>query len=166
MAKSNKPATPAADPTAPEPTVPAPDVQDNTLIEIVKQLLAQQHSSSQATADALLDALKKPVQDSITPEYLADPRNRQQKLKKPAYQNAYPVNPDGLSDATIDKLAELKPGSYFGGYLTVAEENGKTFLLYKSRSLADRLEQSQYFTSFSDMVDKIHAEMLARNEKN
>jgi hypothetical protein len=142
---------------------PTQDAEDNALLAVVREIIQQQHDNTESIASALREALKPAVRDAITPEYLADPRNREQKLKKPAFQNSRAVSPHGLSDAVIDKLAALKHGDYMGGFVQVRENKGATYLFYPSRTLAERFEQQKYFTSFSDLVDKLYAEMSARD---
>jgi hypothetical protein len=146
-----------------ESSAPTQDIDNHALIAVVREIVQQQHESTESIANALREALKPAVKDAITPEYLADPRNREQKLKKPAFQNSRLVSPHGLSDAVIDKLAALKHGDYMGGYVQVRENKGATHLFYPSKTIAERFEQQKYFTSFSDLVDKLHAEMSARD---
>jgi hypothetical protein len=133
----------------------------------ILELLKQNSDSAKLQAD-ILESLR-PKVDAITPEYLA--KNPIPKLKNPAFQNAYPVNPNGLSDSTINKLHELKPGRYLGGVVTVLVEESpmgdssekKTFLLYKNKTPDQRMALAAHFTSFADLIDKIAAEQGAQS---
>lgn len=80
-------------------------------------------------------------------------------LTRSAFQNGFEVNPSGLSDETIDRLANLAPGTYLGGTVTVALANDAVHLLYKNRTPDQRMAFQAKVSSFSDMVQKIWAEM-------
>lgn len=136
------------------------------LASALKQVLGAESDKHEKLLNAVLGSLpkQKPL-DAITPEYLADPRNKVQRLQRPAFQNGYPVNPDGLSDATIQKLAELTTGKYLGGVITIHVDDSAeraTNINYRNKTMAERFEMQRQVSSFSDMIDKCHAEMRAR----
>jgi len=93
-------------------------------------------------------------------DYQEKLRRETQVLKRPAFQNGFPVNPSGLSDEVIDRLATVKPGKYLGGAVTVAiDGNDGIHLIYKNKTVEQRMAFARLVTSFSDLVNKIWSEM-------
>jgi hypothetical protein len=124
--------------------------------------LAESLSMSQQQLHATLEALKQsqPPRDVSfgDTDYQERLRESTKVLKRPAYQNGYEVNPSGLSDEVIDRLAALKPGAYLKNVVTVAVDgNNAVHLIYKNRTPDQRMQLP--FTSFSDLVNKVWAEM-------
>jgi hypothetical protein len=125
--------------------------------------LAEKLGTSQEKLNETLAALR----ESQTPrevnfgdtDYQARLRAETKVLKRPAFQNGYEVNPSGLSDEVIERLANLKPGSYIGGVVKVAVEGESIHLIYKNRTADQRMALNAKFSSFSDLVNKIWAEM-------
>jgi hypothetical protein len=88
-------------------------------------------------------------------DYQEQLRAERQTLKKPAFQNGFEVNPSGLSDETIDRLANLTPGVYAGGLIRVATDNDAIHLIYKNKTVEQRMAFGQRFPSFTAMVNAI-----------
>lgn len=136
---------------------------ENALLAILDRLSISAEQQAQVF-QAIKDANPPKVIDAITPEYLA--KHPVPRLLKPAYQNGFDVNPSGLSDATITKLAELKTGHYLNGVVKVIVEDGgagAVHLLYANKSPDQRMALRDHFRSFSELVDKIYAEQTARD---
>lgn len=143
---------------------PEPTLDNISVAQLIEILKAQGISTGQAFAAAINEnAPKKKVSYG---EYMRRPEQiaSQKTLKRVTYQNGFVVNPSGLSDATIDKLAELETGKYMSGVVDVlAKDNGgPIYLRYKNSSPDDRMTLASNFSSFSDLVQKLHAEMKSR----
>jgi len=137
--------------------------EKNTDLTSAVLLLAENQVDSQRKLQETLDALKasqppREVQFG-DPDYQAKLRAERKVLKRPAFQNGFEVNPSGLSDEVIDRLANLAPGAYLGGRVKVALENDAVHLIYKNREIEHRMANDRLFSSFSDLVNKIWAEM-------
>ena len=137
--------------------------EKNTDLTSAVLLLAENQVDSQRKLQETLEALKasqppREVQFG-DPDYQAKLRAERKVLKRPAFQNGFEVNPSGLSDEVIDRLANLAPGAYLGGRVKVALENDAVHLIYKNREIEHRMANDRLFSSFSDLVNKIWAEM-------
>lgn len=86
-----------------------------------------------------------------------DPRP---KPSRPTYQNGFEINPRGLSTDCVRKLDALKPGVYMGGKVVVQDlGNGGINIRYSNATPDERMALAALFSSFSDLVFKLHAEM-------
>jgi hypothetical protein len=78
------------------------------------------------------------------------------------YQNAYEAQPRGLSEEVRYRAAHLRPGSYIKNRVKVTVENdGAVVRLAYPVSGDAMLINRDYFSSFSDLVNKIWDEMHA-----
>ncbi len=144
-----------------EPTKKPDSVEGNVAAAILK--LAENLGAQQERQNDAIEALRasqppREVQFG-DPDYQAKLRAERKVLKRPAFQNGFEVNPSGLSDEVIDRLANLAPGAYLGGRVRVAIENDAVHLIYKNREIEHRMANDRLFSSFSDLVNKIWAEM-------
>lgn len=143
---------------------PNPKPTDDVAAAIL--LLAEKLGGNQERLTETLEALKsaQPARDVnfADQEYQAALRESTRELKRPAFQNGFEVNPVGLSDETIDRLAKLKPGTYIGGRVRVAVDGQDAIhLIYKNKSVEQRFENERVFGSFSELVSKIWTEQQA-----
>jgi hypothetical protein len=149
-----------------QPPKPKPAVAAGDDLASAIRVLAEALSSGQANQNAVLSQLQanQPRREMDYGEYILQHPVR--KLPRPVFQNAYPVNPNGLSAETEQKMLEIVPGRYINNYVTVTEngegETRATFFIYRNRNIKERFEQQEHFKSFTDMIDKCHAEMRAR----
>jgi hypothetical protein len=75
-------------------------------------------------------------------------------------QNAYEAQARGLSEETRRRASQLRPGAYIKGRVKVTvEQNGKVVRLsYPVKG--DNLQNNRdHWSSFTDLIDKIWAEM-------
>jgi hypothetical protein len=122
--------------------------------------------STDALAAAFAAALKsvQPAKElkEGDPEYVE--RQRQEGwfddfFGKTVWQNAYEAQARGLSEEVRRKASELKPGTYIKGRVRVEHlQNGQIIQLnYPTKGDAMMINM-QHWSSFSDLVTKIHAE--------
>jgi hypothetical protein len=89
-------------------------------------------------------------------------------LPQPTFQNSKAVNPRGLSDDTLKKLATIPSGTYLNGLISVIRDVNRRTLdfYYDNYSSTDRRVNFMLaVTSFSDLVNKVHAEATAASAK-
>lgn len=81
---------------------------------------------------------------------------------RPVYQNGFEANPSGLSVETLQRIGELVPGKYLGGFVTIVEtpQNGIDFR-YRNMTADHRMIQQKKFDSFTELVEKCWAERHA-----
>lgn len=91
-----------------------------------------------------------------------DPRP---KPSRPTFQNGFEINPRGLSTDCVRKLDALKPGIFLGGKVTVQDlGNGGINIRYSNATPDERMGLMALFSSFSDLVFKLHAEMTGKTK--
>jgi len=128
-------------------------------------LLAEKIGGNQDQLNITLDALKgaqRPRDIQYGDQDYQEKLKRETKvLKRPAFQNGFEVNPSGCSDEVIDRLSKLAPGTYLGGAVRVAiDGNDGVHLIYKNKTVEQRMANERLFGSFSELVNKIWAEMM------
>jgi hypothetical protein len=75
-------------------------------------------------------------------------------------QNAYEAQARGLSEEVRKRASQLKDGTYIKGRVRVSvEDGGSTIRLSYPVKGDNRLINQQYFSDFSDLVNKIWDEM-------
>lgn len=75
-------------------------------------------------------------------------------------QNAYEAQARGLSEEVRRRASQLKPGTYIRGRVRVSvEHNGQIVRLMYPVSGDNRMINRDYFSDFSDLVNKIWDEM-------
>lgn len=79
----------------------------------------------------------------------------------PVYQNGRECEPRGLSQETRERASALKTGKYIGGFVTVERTDKLVHIKYKSQTIEDRMRYASKWRDFSDLIDKIWAEMHA-----
>jgi hypothetical protein len=135
------------------PTSTIPDALTAALIEqsarqteMMEMLAANQPRKRKSSGDALGQMLRE--------------------FTYPVFQNGIEAQAHGLSDATIQKAATIASGKYLNDVVEVArtgrDRDQRIFLFYDNRTVDKRMTLKNYFTSFSDLLVKIHAEMAAR----
>lgn len=129
-------------------------------------LLAERLGGNQEKLVETLEALKasQPVKDVNfgDTDYQARLRATTSTLRRPAFQNGFEVNPSGLSDEVLDRLAQLQPGTYLGGVVRVAVDGQDAIhLIYKNKTVEQRFANERLFGSFSALVNTIWAEQGA-----
>lgn len=83
------------------------------------------------------------------------------KLKRKIYQHGLLVDEDFIDNATIAALNRLRPGQYFGGYVSVIRRRDKGIDIdYKYKSPQDRMALSSRFGihSFQNLVERMNEE--------
>lgn len=103
-------------------------------------------------------------------EYLKEhPRKR---LLHEVFQNGRPVNPAGLSKATIERLDTLASGRYCDGLIDVVRISdgvggitSRIHIFYNNKDLGQRMMFYMRFPTFTKIVDEVVSEMAARNIK-
>jgi hypothetical protein len=112
---------------------------------------------------AVAEALKPPKRKT-SGEALVEMTQRQ--FKYPLYQNGIEAVARNCSDDTIRKAASLAPGRYLNDVVEVArtgrDKDQRIFLYYRNRTIDEKMMLRNYFSSFSDLIDKICKEMAAR----
>lgn len=81
---------------------------------------------------------------------------------KPVYQNGRECEPRGLSEETRTRAASLKPGTYTVGRTTVTVDvtsDGGRHIKYRSKSVEERMSYASSWSDFSDLIDKLWAQM-------
>ena len=132
--------------------------------QLLAQVLAQNADLMQSFAGAMQQMAANQPTKVITP----DSPEYQEMLKaqgfydsfpRPVYQNGKEADARGLSVETRERAANLKPGKYLGGKMTVdATNDGGIHLKYKSRTVEERM-QAPANIPFPELIDKIWAEM-------
>lgn len=80
----------------------------------------------------------------------------------PVFQNGKQAEPRGLKAETRARMADLKPGTYITGLVSVLREpNGTVHLQYRHSTMADQIKLSQHVRNFDDLIDQIWAEQTA-----
>jgi hypothetical protein len=153
---SNTP-TPAAEPAEPKYTL-------EDAIKLIAQSMAQQ------TALQAQVAANTPKRRKTMEEYLAE--NPEKKLLHETFQNGRPVNPSGLSAATIRLLDTLAPGVYADGLLSVARVtdgpngiNTRIHIFYSNKEIGERMNFYMRFPTFTSIVKTIAEEMVVNGKK-
>jgi hypothetical protein len=80
----------------------------------------------------------------------------------PVYQNAKKAEPRGLSAEVRERAVKLTPGEYMVGKTKVSVErthDGGIHLKYPSKSVEDRMAYASSWSDFSDLVNKLWAQM-------
>jgi hypothetical protein len=138
-------------------------VTDNALAQAILALAEKLGTSQEQQAETLeaLRASQPPRDVSFgDTDYQARLKAETKVFPRPVFQNGREANPAGESDATLAKIAELKPGKYIGGFVTIDETpKGGINFVYKNATPDQRMVQMGKFTSFADLVAKCHAEM-------
>lgn len=168
----SKAAEPVAAPAvAAAPVVPAGGVFMTAadIAEIVKAAVAGVTAASNtATADVISQALTQhmgprrlTVADIGEPKTPFNPEGKTRILKCDYYQNGYPISERYVSDAEIEMLHQLVPGSYGTPEMPVAviekkRLNGKTrvFILHADGK-DDRLKIKNYAPNFHALLVKL-----------
>lgn len=155
MANDRNTPTPAAPAAAPAPTYTLEDA-----IKLIAQSMAQQTALQEQVA------ANTPKRRKTMEEFLAE--NPEKKLLHDTYQNGRPVNPAGLSAATIRLLDTLAPGVYADGLVSVARVtdgvdgiNTRIHLFYSNKELGQRMAFYMRFPTFTSIVKTIADEMKA-----
>lgn len=93
-------------------------------------------------------------------DYQAKLRAERKEFPRPVFQGGREADPSGLSDETLVRIAELKPGKYLGGFVTIdpAPNDGINFL-YRNATPDQRMTQMSKFVSFTDLVEKCWREL-------
>jgi hypothetical protein len=81
-------------------------------------------------------------------------------------QCGYEAPPDAarnVSKDTLKHLADLKPGRYINDRVTVRRTDEVLFIDYPVDTMQQRMENLNYWSSFSDLVQKMHIEQTARD---
>jgi hypothetical protein len=137
---------------------------ENDLASAIVRLADKIGTSQSQLADTLsqLQANAKPDQMGFDdPRYQAQMRSEgfYAALPRPVYQNAFAVEPRGLSQDTIDKLMAIPSGKYLHGVVSVTvDEKGRIFLRYPAATIEDRMNFSRVVKDFPDLVDQLYAE--------
>ncbi len=150
----------------PTPVVEAPVVEtpkytlEDAIALIAKSMAAQTQFQEQLAANS-------PRRRKSMEEYLAEkPRKR---LLHDVYQNGRPVNPSGLSEATLKKLDTFAQGKYCDGLIDVIRIRdgakgiaSRIHLMYANKSLEDRMTFYVKFPTFTALVNAVTADMAAQ----
>src|SRR5688572_32838722 len=122
------------------------NVDPNVLIAQVLQQLAANQPKKVITEDS------PEYQERLRAEGYFD------SFPKPVYQNGREAEPKGLSEQTRERAANLMPGKYLGGQVTVeVASNGGVHIKYASKTVENRMGQP--WRDFPDLIDRIWAEM-------
>ena len=79
-------------------------------------------------------------------------------------QNGYEAQARGLSAQTRQRASHLAPGRYINGRVRIeVAGNGNVYINYPTKSEDDRNKNRDNWSSFSDLIDKIWAEMEAKS---
>lgn len=140
-----------------------PKVETDDLAGAILKL-AESFGVSQAQTAETLEALRanqKPRDINFSDQDYQEKLKRETKvLKRPAFQNTFPVNPSGLTDEEITRLAALAPGKYLGGHVEVTiGGNDAICLWYKNKTVEQRMANERKFASFGVLINTIWAEM-------
>lgn len=89
-----------------------------------------------------------------------DPKNgvKKLKLKRKIYQHGLEVDPDRETNETIELMNQLRPGSYFDGWVKVVRRRDKGLDIdYPVRNPAQRMKLSSQYgvTSFTNFLTKM-----------
>lgn len=98
-------------------------------------------------------------------DYQAALKAAQRTFKTKTYQNGAEitdcVGPE-ISDETIDRVSKLKKGIYLRGIVEIdVTHDGRVMFHYRNKTPDQRMARSQDFANFTDLVNKIWAEMTA-----
>ena len=126
--------------------------------------LAESLQTNQEGVQATLEALRanQPPRDVSfgDVDYQVKLRAETKVFPRPVFQGGREANASGLSDETLAKIADLKPGTYLGGFVRIigVQQDGIDFY-YKNATPDQRMAQMARFSSFTDLVDKCWAEL-------
>lgn len=80
-------------------------------------------------------------------------------FERPVIQNGYSAQPRGLSEQTRHRASNLKSGKYLSGRVFVENNGRAVFINYPTSKIDDRFKNQTLWHDFSDLVDKMWAEM-------
>ena len=139
--------------------VPVNKVEIVTEDRLVDALDKQAQTIGAAFGDALI---KSQGRKKVSYGDFMARRGPREQLKRKAFQNGYEVNPSGLSTATIEKLDQLASGRYLSNWVTIVNTPDKAIhIRYANKTPDDRMTNATKFSSFTDLVNQVHAEMLS-----
>lgn len=150
--------------TPEDPAAEAPKYTLEDAIKMIAQSMAQQTALQEQVAQ------NAPKRRKTMEEFLAE--NPEKKMLHETFQNGRPVDPSGLSAATLRLLDTLAPGVYADGLVSVARVtdgpngiNTRIHLFYSNKEMGQRMQFYMRFPTFTSIVKTIAAEMAANGKK-
>jgi hypothetical protein len=172
LPENTRTSAPSNTPVQSAPAQPAPTTMEALLAQTLSQLSASNAKIAELmekqTAQNEFAQKNAPRRKKTMAEYLIEkPRKR---LLHEAFQNGRLVNPKGLSRATLEKLDTLNSGHYADGMVDVVRIkdgvegiNSRIHIVYNNKTLEQRIMFYMRFRTFTELVNAIADEMVARD---
>lgn len=111
-------------------------------------------------AAQMLANAPKPQLDFGSPEYQQQLKDKgyYRQFARPLYQGAFLSPAEGLSEDIVDKVNHLKSGKYLNGRVQVIADEKRVQLRYPMSTADDRMENTQHWRTFEELINLITAE--------